>query len=299
MPQCTEPKRVSGKQLGWGLTLLLTGLFEKIVVADGLLAPVVEKVYGTLGIPDSVSAWIGTIAFAGQIFCDFAGYSTCAIGVAACLGFRLPRNFNFPYAAVGFSDFWRRWHISLSTWLRDFLYIPLGGNRKGLSRTFINIMITMLLGGLWHGASWRFIIWGGLHGILLIAERCIKMAFPDSPVWRLKPVRLILALLTFAIICIMWVFFRAATIGQAFDLIGVMLGWTNRESVFILGKLNVAGVTVITIILVGLHWFMRDSTLEEMTAKCPWWLTSLILAGMLVSIVTLSGEDNAFIYFQF
>lgn len=299
LPQCVEPKRVSGKEIGWGLTLILTGLFEKIVVADGLLAPIVERVYNVPDTADFISAWCGTIAFAGQIFCDFAGYSTCAIGVAACLGFRLPRNFNFPYAAVGFSDFWQRWHISLSTWLRDYLYIPLGGNRKGLSWTFTNIMITMLLGGLWHGASWTFVIWGGLHGIYLIGERVIKIILPDNAIWRLKPIKFILALLTFALVCITWVFFRAATFGQAFELVGVMLGRTHQESILLLPKLVVAEVVVITIILVGLHWIMRDITLEEMAAKCPSWIRSLILAGMLVGIVTLSGEDRAFIYFQF
>lgn len=299
LPQCIEPKRVSGKQIGWGLTLILIGLFEKIVVADGLLAPVVERVYNVPETADFMSAWCGTIAFSDQIFCDFAGYSTCAIGVAACLGFRLPRNFSFPYAAIGFSDFWRRWHISLSTWLRDFLYIPLGGNRKGLSRTFVNIMITMLLGGLWHGASWTFVIWGGLHGLYLIGERAIKMVLPDSAVWRLKPIKFILALLTFALVCITWVFFRAATFGQAFELVGVMLGRTHQESILLLSKLAVAKVVAITTILVGLHWIMRDITLEEMAARCPGWVRSLILAGMLVCIITLSGEDRAFIYFQF
>ncbi len=299
LPQCTEPKRVSGEEIGWGLTLLLIGLFEKIVVADGLLAPVVEQVYNTSRTIDFVSAWSGTVAFAGQIFCDFAGYSTCAIGVAACLGFRLPRNFNFPYAAVGFSDFWQRWHMSLSSWLRDYLYIPLGGNRYGLSRTFGNLMITMLLGGLWHGASWMFVIWGGLHGIYLIGERGIKKILPDNAIWELRPVKFILALITFVLICITWVFFRASNLEQALDMIGAMFGHTTLKSILILEKIHVAKVLAVTIVLVGLHWIMRDRPLEEIAAKCPWWLKSLILAGMLVGIVTLSGEDRAFIYFQF
>jgi alginate O-acetyltransferase complex protein AlgI len=300
LPQCIEPKRVSGKQIGWGLTLMLIGMFEKIVVADGLLAPVVERVYNVTANPDFISAWCGTVAFAGQIFCDFAGYSTCAIGVAACLGFELSRNFRFPYAAVGFSDFWRRWHISLSTWLRDYLYIPLGGNRKGLSRTFTNIMITMLLGGLWHGASWTFVIWGGLHGIYLITERAIKMVLPESSVWKVKPLRFILAMLTFALICITWVFFRSANFSQAFEMVGAMFGFTHRESAFLVGrKLDIARVVFVIAILLGLHWIMRDTTLEQVVSKCPWWLRSLIIAGMLIGIVTLSGEDRAFIYFQF
>lgn len=114
------------------------------MLADGILAPIVESLYSVDGIPDFASAWGGTFAFTGQVFCDFAGYSTCSIGIALCLGFVLPRNFHFPYAAIGFSDFWRRWHISLSTWLRDYLYIPLGGNRKGQVRTQLNLMITII-----------------------------------------------------------------------------------------------------------------------------------------------------------
>ena len=157
--------------------MLIIGLFEKIAIADRLMAPIVERVYDGTGEPGFADAWLGTIAFAGQIFCDFAGYSTCAIGVALCLGFVLPDNFRVPYAAMGFSDFWRRWHISLSSWLRDYLYIPLGGNRKGNVRTWVNLFITMLLGGLWHGASWTFVFWGGLHGFYLAAERiCVQVA---------------------------------------------------------------------------------------------------------------------------
>jgi alginate O-acetyltransferase complex protein AlgI len=299
LPQCKVPKRVLGNELGWGLTLILIGLFEKIVVADGLLAPVVENVYNVSKPPDFVSAWIGTIAFAGQIFCDFAGYSTCAIGVAACLGFRLPRNFRFPYAAVGFSDFWRRWHISLSTWLRDYLYIPLGGNRKGLPRTYINIMITMLLGGLWHGASWTFVIWGALHGVYLVGERVIKKVLPDSAILQIKPIKFILAMLTFTLVCITWVFFRAETFDQAFELVGAMFGHTQQESISLLSNLAVIKVVGITTILLGLHWMMRETTLEDLAAKCPWWVRSIIIAAMLVGIVTLSGEDRAFVYFQF
>ena len=119
---------------------------------------------------------MGTLAFSGQIFCDFAGYSTTAIGAAMCLGFAMPDNFRFPYAAVGFSDFWRRWHITLSAWLRDYLYIPLGGNRHGAARTYFALMATMLLGGLWHGASWTFVVWGGLHGLYLAVERVLACA---------------------------------------------------------------------------------------------------------------------------
>ena len=149
--------------VAFGLGLMVLGIFQKVVVADGLLAPAAEEVFGASEHVSFWDAWLGTLAFSGQIFCDFAGYSTTAIGVALTLGFSLPNNFRFPYAAIGFSDFWRRWHISLSTWLRDYLYVP--------RRTYVNLALVMLLGGLWHGAAWTFVAWGALHGLLLAVER--------------------------------------------------------------------------------------------------------------------------------
>ena len=177
VPQFEEPRRANANQVFFGLALLTLGLFQKVVLADGFLAPVVEEVYDAHGQgPGMLDSWVATLAFAGQIFCDFAGYSTSAIGVALCLGFAMPDNFRFPYGAVGFSDFWRRWHITLSSWLRDYLYIPLGGNRHGQARTYAALMGTMLLGGLWHGANWTFVVWGGLHGIYLVGRALAPVA---------------------------------------------------------------------------------------------------------------------------
>ena len=174
VPQFETPRVASRRQLMEGLFLLSTGLFMKVVLADGMLAPSADMVYNSHDVLPTLDAWAGSLAFAGQIFFDFAGYSTCAIGVALCLGFILPLNFRFPYAATSFTDFWRRWHITLSSWLRDYLYIPLGGNRNGRFRTYINLMITMLLGGLWHGANWTFVAWGGLHGLYLWIEKFLR-----------------------------------------------------------------------------------------------------------------------------
>src|SRR5688572_18835656 len=173
VPQFATPKSANRQQMMQGLFLLTLGLFMKVVMADTFLAGPSDSVFNFGNQLSGLDAWMGVLAFSGQIFFDFAGYSTCAIGVAMCLGFTLPENFRFPYAAIGFSDFWRRWHITLSSWLRDYLYIPLGGNRKGKGRTYINLMLTMLLGGLWHGASWTFVVWGGLHGLYLCAERLL------------------------------------------------------------------------------------------------------------------------------
>ena len=180
LQQLAEENKQRVSQFGWGLAIITVGMFEKVVLADGALAPVVERVYGEATAANGVDAWIGTMAFAGQIFFDFNGYSMIAVGLGKCLGFELPWNFLSPYGAVGFSDFWRRWHITLSTWLRDYLYISLSGNRAGTVRTIVNLMLTMLLGGLWHGASWLFVLWGGVHGLFLVIERVAKQVFANS-----------------------------------------------------------------------------------------------------------------------
>lgn len=293
LPQCQEPKGFDGRNLGWGLSLMVLGLFEKVAVADGLLAPIVEKVYDGANHPDFVSAWSGTLAFAGQIFCDFAGYSTCAIGAAMCLGFQLCDNFKFPYAAIGFSDFWKRWHISLSSWLKDYLYIPLGGNRTGAHRTYVNLIVTMLLGGLWHGASWTFVVWGGLHGLYLAVERAVK----QLPTTVARMPRIVLAFGTFLLVCIAWVFFRADTFGRAADILLAMIGLAGGDS--LLRVFDTLKAPAVMGLIFVIHWLMRDRSITDIAMAMPWWGRSLVLAGMLVGIVGLSGEDHAFIYFQF
>ena len=297
LPQCLTPRRVTAVQLGWGGALLTLGLFEKVILADMLMAPVADRVYGLAEFAGFTSAWLGTLAFSAQIFFDFAGYSTCAIGIATMLGFAIPRNFRFPYAAVGFSDFWRRWHVSLSSWLRDYLYIPLGGNRKGRRRTLINLAITMLLGGLWHGAAWRFLVWGGLHGLYLVGERAVRRRWGD--VWwnggRARPIAA--ALGTYALVCLAWVFFRAADFGSAAQLSLAMLG--AREGHWVLLRGTAGIVVAVTVGLLTVHWLMRERTLEELARLAPRWVTVLALAAMWICLALAPGDDRAFIYFQF
>ncbi|HEU4731212.1 MAG TPA: MBOAT family protein [Kofleriaceae bacterium] len=296
LPQCTRPHRTTARALAWGVTLVVLGLFEKSVIADSVLAPVVDTAF-TAERLRFADAWTGTLAFAGQIFCDFAGYSTCAIGVAACLGFSLPDNFRFPYAAIGFSDFWTRWHISLSTWLRDYLYIPLGGNRAGVARTYVNLMLTMLIGGLWHGASWTFVAWGGLHGAYLVGERLVSRALPRGA-WRTSPaVRLAGTLITFGLVCIAWVFFRAGSFTQAFRMLASMFGAGGGPRVVSWLDYRLAGVVII--LLLGTHWVMRERALEDLAERTPWLARTLALATMIVAIILMQGQDRAFIYFQF
>ncbi|HJT96972.1 MAG TPA: MBOAT family O-acyltransferase, partial [Rhodanobacteraceae bacterium] len=296
VPQFVEPRRASADQLRFGLALMTLGLFQKIVLADSFLSRPAEMVYDGAKIPGALDAWIATLAFSGQIFCDFAGYSTTAIGAAMCLGFAMPDNFRFPYAAIGFSDFWRRWHITLSSWLRDYLYIPLGGNRHGEARTYLALMATMLLGGLWHGASWAFVVWGGLHGIYLSVERVLKRRFAG---YRPGPLALIgFGLLTYALINVTWVFFRAKSFGKAWTVLRGMFGF-NADAAPILPTVHLVMVVAIVFAIVLAHWLMRARTLESAIARAPAAMVSVVWAAMAFAIVIAQGAGNAFIYFQF
>lgn len=305
IPQCEAPRPTHINHIAWGAIFLIIGLFEKVVLANGIFAPIADLVFdqGLYAQAGLAPAWIGALAFAGQIFCDFAGYSTCAIGAAKCLGFDLPINFRAPYAAVGFSDFWRRWHISLSTWLRDYLYIPLGGNRAGSMKTSANLYITMLLGGLWHGASWNFVVWGFLHGLLLSSERVLCQIFPHSMVWQRGPGRMLLGMLTFFCICVTWVVFRSHDLNQAWNLSIAMLGFgdsynerLHHVTINYIGAM-IALLSMLTLIL--FQCLTRNVTLEHVIKTTPWWIVAPTLALMIVAITTIPGNDRAFIYFQF
>jgi alginate O-acetyltransferase complex protein AlgI len=301
IPQFATPHQARARQLGWGLSLMVLGIFQKVVIADGLFAPSSDLVFGAEEQVSFLDAWLGTLAFSGQIFSDFAGYSTTAIGAALCLGFSIPTNFRFPYAAIGFSDFWRRWHISLSTWLRDYLYIPLGGNRMGVVKTYRNLALTMLLGGLWHGSAWTFVVWGGLHGTYLAVERWLggrSMARPaeGERSWMGK---LGLGLLTYFLVNLTWVFFRAADFPEAWRLIRSMFGFAGADAGTPLPTLYILFVSFSTVALVTAHWLMRDRTLEEAAEAAPPWLLTGALAAMAFLIITTQGAGDAFIYFQF
>ena len=296
LPQCRKQTIPTSDQFAWGISLLVIGLFQKIVLADSLFAPVVEQAFD----PDAAQIaaqtyWLGVFAFSGQIFCDFAGYSSAAIGMAICLGFVLPDNFRAPYAAAGFSDFWRRWHISLSTWLRDYLYIPLGGSRKGRLRTAGSLTLTMFLGGLWHGASWNFAIWGLLHGCYLVIEHGLLNTLPAQLHNRFF--RLTGALFTFVVVSVTWVFFRATDLHHSVEILSGMFASPLTTSNLPTGQYAMVIGTLAA--LIGMHWVLRDRSLEELAEKVSWLLKAILLSGMLILILTASGKDRAFIYFQF
>jgi len=299
IPQCLEPKQFSRNRLHWGLFLMTLGMFQKVVLADAMLAPAAEAVFGfSRGPLYALDAWLGVLAFCGQIFFDFAGYSTTAIGAALCFGFSIPDNFRCPYAAIGFSDFWRRWHISLSSWLRDYLYIPLGGNRRGPVRTMVNLAVTMLLGGLWHGASWTFVAWGGLHGLYLAVERGLTRVFGDKAWVRSLGMRVFLGLLTYFLVNITWVFFRAPDFSSAGVMLGSMFNFSGSGAQ-VLPTLDMIKVVVVITILLIVQWAFRSHRTEEAAMSVPGWAHSLAWAGMIVLLVITQGGDNAFIYFQF
>jgi D-alanyl-lipoteichoic acid acyltransferase DltB (MBOAT superfamily) len=239
------------------------------------------------------------------------------LGVASCLGFVLPENFLYPYAAIGFSDFWRRWHITLSAWLRDYLYIPLGGNRNGKFRTYINLMITMLLGGLWHGANWTFVVWGALHGLYLMVEKFIQdlkvkpkpelVQQPEMVVQgfmaprflkKVWPTNFLWALLTFFLITITWVFFRAPDFTSAWRMLTSMFSHVPKGAV-LLSTLTIIKVSVIVAGMLVFHWFMRNTRVLTVANKLPWWLLGLIWSAMLILLILSQESSSSFIYFQF
>jgi len=293
--QFYEEKRATSNQFIWGIFLLTIGLFQKVVLADTLLSGTADDVFGANKILNFWDAWTGTLAFSGQIFFDFAGYSTCAIGIALMLGIILPDNFKYPYASIGFSEFWNRWHISLSSWLRDYLYIPFGGNRHGITRLYVALMLTMLLGGLWHGAAWTFMVWGGLHGIYLVVERLLKNKI-QIKINALNGI--FLAALTFTLVNFTWVFFRAREFSTAWNMIKSML-FLNADSEKILHSFDIIKVFIVIGVLFLCHWIMRNTSMKEVSTKISPLVLGVVWAILFLLIVIAQGSGEQFIYFQF
>jgi len=296
LPQIAAPRDPTASQVGWGICLFCMGLFGKVVMADYVFAPMVDTVYADVGRYGAGDVWTAVLSFSGQIYYDFAGYSLCAIGLALCFGFVFPDNFRYPYAASGFSDFWRRWHISLSTWLRDYLYIGMGGNQHGAWVTYRNLLLTMLIGGLWHGASWMFVLWGGLHGLYLAIERAMRGVSPagsgrhDSADWPGT-------LLVFLVIMLTWIPFRAATPAVALDVLRGLFAFTRPNVLY--PSTTMAQLLGIFATL-GWHYAQRDVSLESRFGQLRGVAQTAVIAGCLIAVFICSGgEQRAFIYFQF
>jgi alginate O-acetyltransferase complex protein AlgI len=281
----------SRDQIDWSvaLALIARGLFRKAVIADGV-APIVNEVFGTPGRFGSLTVWVGVIAFSLQIYGDFAGYTDIARGTARLFGVDLMENFRVPYASTSFSDFWRRWHISLSTWLRDYLYIPLGGSRGGRMRTYRNLMITMLLGGLWHGAGWGFVLWGGLHGLYLVGERLWRDRHGDANAELRIP-----SWIVFLVVTITWVPFRAASLGSAAEVLRGLVGSLAGE--------QLPGATIVlALAALGTIWIDRavlSGTVNPLANLRPFQRGLAYGGAVVLAILMIPTSAVPFIYFQF
>ena len=283
-----------------GISLFILGLAKKVILADGVAALVTEVFDKTVA-PGLVTAWSGVLAYAMQIYFDFSGYSDMAVGLGLMMGFQFPQNFNSPYKSVSITDFWRRWHMSLSTWLRDYLYIPLGGNRLGLGRTYINLFLTMLLGGLWHGANWTFMLWGGYHGSLLALERALgkRGLFGWAPV-------AVQRFSTFIMVLIGWVFFRCPSLDHALGLLGGMLGWYGwgldilmsvREQMF---AWYILPVSLILVWVAPNTWELQWpwNGPSSRISSAVWAVCAALLLVVCVGVI-LVNSSSPFLYFQF
>ncbi len=287
-------KRPSSDNVLRGLLLLLLGLAKKMVMADQFAQIANGYFAGVSKHTGMVPAWSAVIAFGIQIYFDFSGYTDMAIGMAKLLGFHFPVNFRRPYLASSIADFWHRWHISLSRWLRDYLYIPLGGNRQGRLQTYRNLMLTMLLGGLWHGASWNFVVWGGYHGALLSFERMFRRRnAPAESRWTaLYPLQ---ALITFALVMIGWVFFRAATFHDSLYVLHQMFFVPRGHSLIPAWLADLALMTLL------LALFEEKREWFEKVALGPAWAYGAVCATLLLAVELIGYTETAvpFVYFQF
>ena len=317
LPQLWQKPRLERSMISLGIVLILTGLFKKMVIANYLASELVDTVFFDPSAYGGIDLSIALYGYAIQIYCDFSGYSDIAIGVAALLGYRFKWNFNQPYRAASLREFWHRWHISLSQWLRDYLYKPLGGSQNGSFKTYRNLLLTMFLGGIWHGAAWTFVVWGLVHGSALAIERLISgirgapapalaiVGYGHGPTGQLLSVgaagqnifnRMVCTLITFHVVCLAWIFFRAENFSFALDYLAGLLDW-SEPALF-------ASPFLVAMIALSLCAHFVPETLVEQTAKKLEWLGTvglgLLLGFGVLLIEAIAPEGVApFIYFQF
>jgi D-alanyl-lipoteichoic acid acyltransferase DltB (MBOAT superfamily) len=301
IPQMYRKFQLRKEEMGHALFLISNGLIKKMIISDYISLNFVDRVFDQPVLYTGFENLMAVYGYSLQIYCDFSGYTDIAIGIALLMGFRLPVNFNSPYHADSISDFWRRWHISLSTWLRDYLYIPLGGNRKGTIRTDINLLITMLLGGLWHGANFRFILWGGLHGFALLVNKQWQKIFPCNPLHHNKLRYFIGTIVTFHFVTFCWIFFRANTMETAIEMIRRITSLTPLQMI---GDILLSYRTVFSIILLGflIHW-MPSQWKENLRGR---YIRTGISVKIILTVVLFfliyqmkSSVIQPFVYFQF
>ncbi len=294
LPQLDEERRVSLKGIEYGVQLMVFGLLKKIVLADHM-SVFVDDVFYAPSAYDWKTLILAAVSYSLQIYFDFSGYSDLAIGCAKCFGYDFLPNFNLPYISASITEFWRRWHISLSTWLKEYLYIPLGGNRKGKKRQYVNLFITMLLGGLWHGASWTFVFWGALNGFALCLDKLRKREISSLPG---KAAGIVV---TYCFITFTWIFFRADTFTDAWNVIrGIVTLQNGIVQNFMWSYISIAFVMIATVAAV-LHSRKKNSVsgyYPVVNLNSFWGLTAFFTACGLVLALAFTGEAP-FVYFQF
>ncbi|HBZ56186.1 MAG TPA: MBOAT family protein [Syntrophobacteraceae bacterium] len=292
LPQVKRHKFLNWERVQMGARLFLLGLLKKAVIADQV-ANLVDPVFANPAACSSGTLWAAVLCYSVQIYCDFSGYSDMAIGAAHALGYHLPENFNMPYFSLNIAEFWRRWHISLSSWLRDYLYIPLGGNRHGTAKTYRNLMITMLLGGLWHGAGWTFVFWGFYHGLLLAVHRAVPW-----PSWLGKkafiPFRWAT---TFLCVCIGWVFFRAQKFSDAWLILRRM--FVPTQGIVLPTRVTMLVAAVLALVFAA-HVLGKLVNWDRVEQRVAFPLVAATMAvGFLLVQILMPDKGGAFIYFQF
>jgi D-alanyl-lipoteichoic acid acyltransferase DltB (MBOAT superfamily) len=288
LPQLQHAPRIRRQDIADGLSLFLVGFFKKVALAD-YLAKYVDLVYGNPSQFQGPALLLATLAFGWQIYFDFSGYTDMARGIALIMGFRLMLNFNNPYTATGLGDFWNRWHISLSTWFKDYLYFPLGGSRRGTLRTYFNMLLTMVISGIWHGAAWTFVIWGGLHAL----GRCLTREVEQTAVYRERIPRLVKQLLVYAFVNFTWIFFRAQSLNDAWLIIGRIFTprWVDPRFPLVLA------IMVLAVWLYQLL-YTRGGVLGRLLEAAPV-RVGLVMLMIVYLLVVAQPSTSPFIYFQF
>lgn len=299
LPQLKQPHTPSREDFAAGFQLLISGFFRKVVIADSV-GPIVDRIYGMDGPVDGAAVAVATVLFAMQIYCDFSGYSEIAAGSARLMGIRLMRNFDRPYLSASIREFWRRWHISLNNWFTDYIYIPLGGSRRGIYRQIFAILAVFAASGLWHGAKWTFVLWGLLHGVMMVLE-LLCFGNRHEPVGLKRWARIAM---TFSVTAFSWIFFRANTVEQAFSFVGILFTpWNLTAAVEALEMscLDVVQILLILLHLPGLYELSKtmdqDCTRVKLADITYVYYLLVIMAAWLLRLE--NNEVSTFIYFQF
>ena len=297
LPQLRVKLKVSKIDFGKAVFFISNGLFKKAIVSDYISSHFVDRIFENPSLFSGVENLLAVYGYSLQIYCDFSGYSDMAIGIALLLGFKLPENFNYPYKSKSITEFWRRWHSSLSSWLKDYLYISLGGNRNGLVRTCINLLITMLLGGLWHGANWKFVLWGGLHGLVLVFEKLThSYLLPKNAITNAFRM-----FWTFNFVSFCWIFFRAESFNKAKVVISQIF---YQFDYHMINEIIVSYYWILLLIIFGFILHLKSKKIESiylsMITKSPLLLKSFYVAFICwISVQISNSEIIPFIYFQF